>query len=102
MRRAYEPPSPAGPVLSSERTSSLHRGLADGARYASTRSGERPALIRLARARSAAEVHSALAGTAEAPEDIVDPVAYWSGFAHGVASQLLEAGVALLDHSSSA
>jgi hypothetical protein len=62
----------------------LTQGLEDGASYANAHLADWTRLGRIARAHTAAEVIAVLEGTFEPPEGIETPVAYWSGFAHGV------------------
>jgi hypothetical protein len=72
---------------------SLEQGLALGFDYAVDRgSKERLRLGKIARARSADEVRANLDASDTPPAGLADPVAFWSGFAHGVARYLLEQG----------
>ena len=68
----------------------LSIGLHDGLGYAAAHRGDRRRLGRIARAHTAAEVAATVGATFAAPDGITDTVAYWSGFAHGVGSFLLE------------
>jgi len=58
--------------------------------YAEKHRGNRVRLGRIARARSASEVTANVDPAEIAADGIADPVAFWSGFAHGVRSYLLE------------
>jgi hypothetical protein len=62
---------------------SLSRGLEDGASYAKAHLTDWAQLGRIARAHTAAEVVAIVEANAQ-PDGVDDPVAYWSGFAHGV------------------
>ncbi len=73
--------------------SSRERGLMLGHTYAS-REVDRVRLRGIARARNAVEVKAAVAGTMNEPADLDDPVAFWSGFAHGVKGFLVDQGAA--------
>jgi hypothetical protein len=64
--------------------SSLSRGLEDGARYANAHLTDWARLGRIARAHTAAEVVSIVEASFAQPDGVDDPVAYWSGFTHGV------------------
>jgi hypothetical protein len=63
---------------------SLSRGLEDGASYANAHLTDWARLGRIARARSAAEVLAIVEASFGQPDGVDAPVAYWSGFAHGV------------------
>jgi hypothetical protein len=68
----------------------LSLGLQDGLGYAATHRGDRSRLGLIARARTAADVAATVGATFVPPDGIADTVAYWSGFAHGVGSFLLD------------
>jgi hypothetical protein len=63
---------------------SLSRGLEDGANYANAHLADWARLGRIARAHTAAEVVAIVEASFGQPDDVDAPVAYWSGFAHGV------------------
>jgi hypothetical protein len=63
---------------------SLSRGLEDGASYATAHLTDWARLGRIARAHNAAEVVTIVEESFRQPDGVDDPVAYWSGFAHGV------------------
>ena len=67
-----------------EPVTALTSGLEDGANYANAHLADWARLGRIARAHSAAEVVGILDTTFGQPDGVDDPVAYWSGFAHGV------------------
>jgi hypothetical protein len=71
---------------------SLERGLAAGYRYAQVHRDDRAQLKTVARARSVADV-TASVNAADIGEEVGEPHAFWSGFAHGVAKFLLEDGL---------
>ena len=71
------------PFTHSPRTP-LDQGLDDGATWAKAHLADRARLGRIVRAHTAAGVVANLDPTFEAPDGVADPVAYWSGFAHGV------------------
>jgi hypothetical protein len=83
--------------VSDDRAPAIERGIALGYGYAERHKDDRLSLKGIARARSAADVTANLDVAEAAPGGIADPVAFWSGFAHGVARYLLEEGHALLD-----
>ena len=62
----------------------LDQGLEDGAAWARAHLADRPRLGRIARAHNAADVIANVDPTVQTPDGVADPVAYWSGFAHGV------------------
>jgi hypothetical protein len=68
----------------------LSLGLQEGLGYAATHRGDRSRLGRIARAHTAEDVAATVGATFAPPDEIADTVAYWSGFAHGVRSFLLE------------
>jgi hypothetical protein len=68
----------------------LSVGLSDGLRYATENPADRRHLGQIARARNAGEIAALIAKTSIEPNDVVDEVAYWSGFAHGVRQFLHE------------
>jgi len=63
---------------------SLSRGLQDGASYANSHLTDWERLGRIARAHTATEVVAIIGESFGQPVGVHDPVAYWSGFAHGV------------------
>ncbi len=73
--------------------SSRERGLMLGHTYASSEV-DRVKLRGIARARNAVEVKAAVESTIDEPADVDDPVAFWSGFAHGVTAFLVDQGAA--------
>jgi hypothetical protein len=68
----------------------LSRGLEDGVTYATAHLADRARLGRIARSHTAAEVVANVEATFRDPDGLDDPVAYWSGFAHGVLRVLRE------------
>jgi hypothetical protein len=70
--------------------SALDLGLQAGFRYAGENSDDRRRLGRIVSAHTAAEVAAVLGADAYEPNEMDDPVAYWSGFAHGVRRFLQE------------
>jgi hypothetical protein len=71
-------------------STALSVGLDDGLRYAAENSGDRARLGQIVRAHGAGDVVSLVAEGLTPPDGIDDVVAYWSGFAHGVAQYLRE------------
>ncbi len=71
------------PLIQSPRTA-LDQGLEHGFRWAQAHLTDRARLGRVARAHTAAEVVANLDPDDQLPDSVADPVAYWSGFAHGV------------------
>lgn len=71
----------------------LEQGLQLGFAYA-TECGldDRLRLGRIARAHTPEDVKANLGGSETLPVHAADPVAFWSGFAHGVARYLSEQG----------
>jgi hypothetical protein len=69
---------------------SRERGLIFGHAYASQYGGDRAKLRPIVRARTADEVRANVDSTLIEPAGIADSVAFWSGFAHGVAAFLVE------------
>jgi hypothetical protein len=67
-----------------QQATSLGRGLEDGASYANAHLADWTRLGRIARAHTAAEVVAIVKADFRPPDGVDDPVAYWSGFAHGV------------------
>jgi hypothetical protein len=65
-------------------STALDRGLQDGIAWARAHLADRPRLGRIVRAHNAGEVVANLEPALETPDGILDPAAYWSGFAHGV------------------
>jgi hypothetical protein len=68
----------------------LDIGFEDGLRYAAENPGDRAHLGQIVRAHGATDVIDLVADTSAPPDGIDDVVAYWSGFAHGVAQFLRE------------
>jgi hypothetical protein len=62
----------------------LDQGLEDGVAWAQAHAADRARLGRVARGHTAAEVVANLDPDHQMPDGMADPVAYWSGFAHGV------------------
>jgi hypothetical protein len=71
-------------------SSSIEKGMTLGYGYAEKHRHDRTSLGRIARARSASEVTANVDPAEIAADGIADPIAYWSGFAHGVRWYLLE------------
>jgi hypothetical protein len=78
-------------TLNDELTS-RERGLIFGHAYATRYEGDRAKLRPIVRAKTADEVSANVDSTVAEPAGIEDPVAFWSGFAHGVAAFLVEDG----------
>ena len=76
-------------TLDAELTS-RERGLILGHSYASRCGGDHAKLRPIVRAKTADEVRANVDSTLIEPAGIDDPVAFWSGFAHGVAAFLVE------------
>jgi hypothetical protein len=76
--------------MSEDGSSSIEKGMTLGYGYAERHRGDRLSLGRIARAHSAAEVTANVDPAEVAADGLADPVAFWSGFAHGVRSYLLE------------
>ena len=85
--------------MSGDTSPSIERGMALGYGYAEKNRADRLNLRRIARAHSASELTANVDEAETVPDGIVDRVAFWSGFAHGVARYLLEEGHVLLDDS---
>jgi hypothetical protein len=83
--------------MSEGRSSSIGKGMTFGYGYAEKHGHDRLRLGRIARAHSASEVTANVDPAEIAADGIADPVAFWSGFAHGVGRYLLEEGHVLLD-----
>jgi hypothetical protein len=86
--------------MSEDRSSSIEKGVTLGYGYAEKHRDDRLSLGLIARARSAPEVTANVDLAAIAPDGIADPVAFWSGFAHGVRWYLLEEAHVLLDQKA--
>ena len=71
-------------------STALSTGFEDGLRYAAENSGDRAHLGQIVRAHGAADVIDLVTDNSAPPDGIDDVVAYWSGFAHGVAQFLRE------------
>jgi len=78
--------------MSEDRSSSIEKGITLGYGYAEKHRDDRLSVGRIARARSAPEVTANVDPAEIAADGIPDPVAFWSGFAHGVRRYLLEEG----------
>jgi hypothetical protein len=76
--------------MNESRSSSVEKGAALGYGYAERHQGDRLRLGLIARARSASEVTANVDPGEIAPDGVDHPVAFWSGFAHGVRWYLLE------------
>jgi hypothetical protein len=74
----------------SENLTSRERGLVIGHAYASQNNGDRAKLRPIVVARTADEVRANVDPTVIEPAGLDSPVAFWSGFAHGVAFFLVE------------
>jgi hypothetical protein len=70
----------------------LEQGLIVGHAYASRYGGDRTKLRPIVVARTADEVRANVDPTVIEPAGLESSVAYWSGFAHGVAAFLVEEG----------
>ena len=68
------------------------RGLLVGHAYASRYEGDRAKLRPIVMARRADEVRANVDSTVIEPAELESAVAFWSGFAHGVAAFLVEDG----------
>jgi hypothetical protein len=82
-----------------DRLPSLEQGLRAGYSYASTYNGDPVKLRNIARAHTAADVAANIDPALIEPDGISDAVAFWSGFAHGVARFLIDERTALLAQS---
>jgi hypothetical protein len=76
--------------MSEVRSSSMEEAITLGYGYAEKHRHDRLSLGRIARARSASEVTANVDPAEIATDGIANPVAFWSGFAHGVGWYLLE------------
>jgi hypothetical protein len=83
--------------MSEVRSSPIEEGMTLGYGYAEKHRDDRPSLRRIVRAHSVPEVTANVDQAAIAADGIADPVAFWSGFAHGVGRYLLEERHVLLD-----
>jgi hypothetical protein len=90
----------ATPTSPSEDRSSIEKAMTIGYSYAEKHRHDRLSLGRIARARSASEVTANVDPDEIAADGIIDPVAFWSGFAHGVRWYLLEEAHVLLDQQA--
>jgi hypothetical protein len=79
--------------MSERKQSTLEEGLARGYGYAETHRDDRPNLRRIVRARSASDVTAHVDPAEVAADGIANPVAFWSGFAHGVRRYLVDDAV---------
>lgn len=85
--------------MDEDRLPSVERGLRAGYSYASTYRGDPVKLRNIAKAHTAADVAANIDSALTQPDGISDGVAFWSGFAHGVARFLIDERTALLDQS---
>ena len=76
--------------MSEHGASSLEKGLALGYGYAESHRDDRDSLRRIVRARSAPEVTANVDPAEIAADASAAPVAFWSGFAHGVRRYLVD------------
>jgi hypothetical protein len=76
----------------SDQLTSRERGLIVGHAYASRYEGDRAKLRPIVMARTADEVRANVDPTVTEPAGVESSVAFWSGFAHGVAAFLVEEG----------
>jgi hypothetical protein len=76
--------------MSEHRSSAIEKAMTLGYGYAEKHRDDRLSLGRIARARSASEVTANVDPAEIAADGIIDPDAFWSGFAHGVGWYLLE------------
>jgi hypothetical protein len=86
--------------MSEDRSSSIEKAMNLGYGYAEKDRHDRLSLGRIARARSASEVTANINSAEIATDGIANPVAFWSGFAHGVRWYLLEKAHDLLDQQA--
>jgi hypothetical protein len=77
-------------VTLSDEPTSRERGLIVGHAYASQYKGDRAKLRPIVMARTADEVRANVDATVIEPAGLESSVAFWSGFAHGVAAFLVE------------
>jgi hypothetical protein len=75
-----------------EEPTSREQGLIIGHAYATRNEGDRVGLRRIVMARTAEEVRANVDSALIEPAGIDSPVAFWSGFAHGVGAFLVEQG----------
>ena len=80
--------------------SSIEQAVSVGYGYAEKHRDDRLSLGRIARARSASEVTANVDPGEIAVDGTIDPVAFWSGFAHGVGWYLLEQAHILRDQQT--
>jgi hypothetical protein len=83
-------------------SSSIEKGMTLGYGYAEKHRDDWLSLGRIARARSASEVTTHVDPARIGADGIDDPVAFWSGFAHGVQRYLLEEAHAPLNQDRDA
>jgi hypothetical protein len=69
-------------------------GIGVGREYASRTSGDRAALREIVRGQTAADVKAAIDWTVLDGLDPESPVAFWSGFSHGVRQFLVDQAAA--------
>ena len=79
-------------VTLNDELTARERGLIAGHAYASRYGGDHAKLRPIVMARTADGVKANVEPTLIEPTGIDDPVAFWSGFAHGVAAFLVEEG----------
>ena len=89
-----------GSEMSEDRSSAIEKAMTLGYGYAEKHRDDRLSLGRIARARSASEVTANVDPAEIAADGIIDPVAFWSGFAHGVGWYLLEQAHVLRDEQT--
>jgi len=85
-------PRPTKNIHVNETLTAREQGLIAGHAYASRYRGDRAKLRPIVAARTANEVKANVDSTIIAPCALDSPVAFWSGFAHGVAAFLVEDG----------
>lgn len=78
------PSGEVGPLTAERSPTALARGLEDGYSYGRSHLADRARLGRIVRAHSPADVVANLDPRFQMPDGVLDLVAYWSGFAHGV------------------
>jgi hypothetical protein len=83
--------------MSEVRSPSIEEAITLGYGYAEKHRHDRLSLGRIAKARSASEVTACVDPAEIAADGIANPVAFWSGFAHGVRWYLLDKAHDLLD-----
>jgi hypothetical protein len=79
-------------VMLNDELTSRERGLIIGHAHASRYEGDRAKLRPIVMARTVDEVRANVDSTVIEPAGLESSVAFWSGFAHGVAAFLVEEG----------